>query len=94
MTLNDLPPKREIEPGPVVTIDKVPSLKALIEKYQSKSEDELRLLIKEANLLADRKKLYERSNAGLLTESESQELAYNLRLNTALYKLILERELQ
>lgn len=73
--------------------EKVETVDSLISQHQNLSEPELRQKIKDTKVALYKRHLIEKANAGSISREEKVDLAYYIRLNTALHHILLDKEL-
>jgi hypothetical protein len=72
----------------------VSTVENFMSEYNTRSNEELRDKIKQIMKEASEKNLFNKSNKGNISDEEKINLLQIVRLNTALYQLLIERELE
>lgn len=72
---------------------RLPAVENIMDFYRTKTNLELRSEIVRITKIVQTRNLYERANSGTISFSEKTDLAYFIRLNSALHRLLIDREI-
>ena len=78
---------------PVDYFEGIQSVADIMDKYRSSTDQELKTELRRLQLTLKNRNLLGKANDGSITKSERKDLAYFVRANTALHRLLLDREL-